>query len=226
MKIRRKIFMLLVIGLCASVAFLPGSATAGTSEQEDEEQPESPEEMVKSNTEKVLSIFRDPELAGEGHRKERRKKVREAVQDVFDWAAISRSAVGRKWWDFSDEQKEQFTEAFRQLLENSYLKRIEENTDAKIDYLGAEEDDGDWEVDIKAVASNGREVPISYKLYSLNAEERQKKDAQYPWLIYDVDIEGVSLVSNYRSQFRDILMNRSIDELIEQIRKKVESQKE
>jgi phospholipid transport system substrate-binding protein len=134
--------------------------------------------------------------------------------------------VGRKWWDFSKKQKKEFVELFRQLLENTYLKRIENHADATVKYVGAEEDDGYWTVKIVAISRDNQEVPITYKMYTLSEKEKKKKDAEHHWLIYDVKIEGVSLVNNYRSQFRDILLGHSIDELIAKLRKKVQSKKD
>lgn len=213
-----------VVGMMAMVMSVSGVPCLAAEKEKTEDL--TPMTMIKKNTNEVLAIFRDPDLQAEDKREERRKKVRAAVQNVFDWAEISKRAVGRKWWEFSKEQKKEFTGLFRQLLENTYLRRIKNNVDARVKYLGEKEDEGYWTVNIMAISRDGKEVPITYKLYTLTSKEQKKKEAKHPWLIYDVKIEGVSLVSNYRSQFRDILLGNSIDEMIEKLRKKVKSQQE
>jgi phospholipid transport system substrate-binding protein len=190
----------------------------------DDKTPGTPLEIVEENTEKVLAILRDPELQGKDNREERREKVREAVQCLFDWEDIARRALGRHWWGRSEKEREEFIPLFQQLLEGTYLNRVEENADADVQYRGQDVEDDKATVQVMAIAGDGTQVPIQYRLRRTSEEEREKKDYVAPWLVYDVKVEGVSLVSNYRSQFNDIIIGSGYDRLVKKLRQKVENQ--
>ena len=181
----------------------------------------SPLEITREYTEEALKVLRDPELQGEEHREERREKVRRAVEDAFDWPEIGRRALARHWWNRSEEEKQEFIELFQKLLERTYMKRVEENVDAEINYQGQKIEGEYASVRVLAVADDGTEVPIVYRLHKLSDAEQKEKDTTHRWLVYDVKVEGVSLVNNYRSQFNDIIVGGSYKKLLKKLRKKV-----
>jgi phospholipid transport system substrate-binding protein len=180
-----------------------------------------PLEITREYMEDALKILRDPDLQGEDHREERREKLRDAVEHAFDWPEIGRRALARHWWNRSEEQKQEFIELFKKLLERTYMKRVEENADAQISYEGQTIEGEYASVRVLAIADDGTEVPILYRLHRLSDAEQEEKDTSHRWLVYDVKVEGVSLVNNYRSQFNDIIVGGSYKRLIRKLRKKV-----
>ncbi|MFW5923303.1 MAG: MlaC/ttg2D family ABC transporter substrate-binding protein, partial [Planctomycetota bacterium] len=147
-----------------------------------------------------------------------------AIEPVLDWRRMGQSALGRHWRDRTDEERTEFAELFRKLLERTYWKRIRDNAEAEINYKDedVDEEEGRAKVRLVAVASGEEEVPISYRLYRLSEEEmKEKKDAPV-WLVYDVRVEGVSLIKNYRDQFNDVMVGGSFERLMKMLRKKVE----
>lgn len=212
---------LLAAAACALLyaAAVPAHAT---SESTDGQGTKSPTEIIKAATQDVLDILRNPDLQGEEHREKRRQMLRDAVSHMFDWEAMARSSLAQHWRDRTDAEKKEFTGLFRKLLEETYLKRIRRNTDADLQYV-EEEIDGDYAtVKTVAVTRDGTKVPIQYRLQKVGQEKRKENPKLPAWQVYDVSVEGVSLVNNYRAQFRDILIGRSYDQLVEMLRKKVE----
>jgi phospholipid transport system substrate-binding protein len=160
-------------------------------------------------TEKVLEILRDPQLKRK--EQERRAKVKELIYERFDFSEMARRSLGSEWRRLSPEQQKKFVRLFTSLLEDAYLDKIESYTGEKVQY-GKERQDGDYaEVETKLEDDKtGREVSILYRLRNLNGD----------WKVYDVVIEDISLVLNYRSQFSRVLARSSVDELLRRMRGK------
>jgi len=137
--------------------------------------------------------------------------MRKAVDERFDWAALSRSALGKHWRDLSDAQREEFTGLFSDLVEKTYMSKVESYSGEKIQYKGEKVEGAYGVVDVVIVTLEGTDIPVSYRVL--------KKDAE--WLVYDVVIEGVSLVNNYRSQIGAILNSSSYGNLIERLKAKI-----
>lgn len=170
-----------------------------------------PTEQIRQTTDKLLAVVKDPALEGSGKDAERQRLMREAIDERFDWVSMSRSALGKHWRDLSVAQRTEFTEIFSKLIENTYLSQIESYTGEKILYKGDKMDGLYGVVDVVIVTLRGTNIPVSYRVLKKNDE----------WLVYDVGIEGVSLVNNYRSQIGAILNNSSYDNLIVKIRAKI-----
>lgn len=171
-----------------------------------------PLEAIKHPIEESLTILKDPQYLDKEKRDIQREKVWEIIRQVFDFEAISMRAVAMQWRDFSDQQKRAFTEVFTELLRNTYLDKIQgELQDEQVIFSG-EEIETDKAVVKTRVLSGKTEIPMDYSLY-LNGNK---------WLIYDVKIEGVSLVKNYRSQFKDFLSKEGPDQLIQKLKEKNE----
>jgi phospholipid transport system substrate-binding protein len=170
-----------------------------------------PTEKVKETTEKILSIVTDPELKGPEKETERRTLVREAVDERFDWKELSQRALARHWRKLDDEQKNEFITLFGKLLERTYLNRVEDYSGEQVSYVN-EIIDGDYAlVEVKVLTTKGTEIPVKYKL---------RKKAE-DWRVYDIAVEGVSLVNNYRVQFNDIITKSSYEELVQKLEEKV-----
>lgn len=171
---------------------------------------ETPLTAIKTTVDGVLQVLKDPTLKGDTKREIRREKLRKIVYDRFDFEEMSRRAVGRYWRKFSDDEKDEFIKLFGKMLEKSYSDKIESYTDERVEYLSEDIDNGYGIARTKIIKTDGVEVPINYKL--LNKDGR--------WLVYDVLIEGVSLVNNYRNQFRSILRRHKPEYLIEKLKEK------
>ena len=152
----------------------------------------------------------DPSLKGDARTAERRSAVRKIADDIFDWNEIARASLARHWQSLTDKQRAEFVALFSDLLERSYISKIELYGGEKIQYAGERVDGETATVPTRIVTKNGTEVPIDYRLL-------KKGDR---WLVYDVNIEGVSLVSNYRTQFNKIIQTGSFEDLIQKLRTK------
>ena len=122
---------------------------------------------------------------------------------------MSRRSLGPTGRRYSDRLGE-FTPLFVDFLEHAYMGKLEENGDAKIQYIGEIVDDERVEVDTKTKLKDGNEYTVNYKLYS----------TPMGWRVYDVVVEGISLVNNYRAQFERFLSRKSFDELLQDLRDK------
>jgi phospholipid transport system substrate-binding protein len=193
-------------GVVLLVLFLGGAAVPAVAGQ--------PTDQLKQAIDKVLAIVTDPALKGPEHQAERRKLIREAATGRFDWAAMARSAMGIYWRDRTPAEKKEFTRLFSDLIESAYIGKIEGYSGEKVRYLGDSTDNRYGTVKTLIVDDKGREIPVTYWV----------KDERGQWLIYDISIEAVSLVYNYRSQIADIMSRSSYANLIEILKERVQAQ--
>jgi phospholipid transport system substrate-binding protein len=195
--LRVNVATLAVMGLVAAAA---PPAAAGV-----------PTDQLRSSVERVLKTLDDPALRGEGKVGERRVAVRKIANEIFDFGEIAKRSMARHWQPLSEAQRNEFVGLFADLLERSYISKIETYGGEKIQYT-AERADGEYAtVSTKIVTKNGTEVPVDYRLIKRSGDR---------WLVYDVSIEGVSLVSNYRTQFNKIIQTSSYNELVSKLRNK------
>ena len=169
-----------------------------------------PTDQLKGAVERVLKTLDDPALKGEARLPERRVAVRKIANEIFDFSEIAKRSMARHWQPLSEAQRTEVVGLFADLLERSYISKIETYGGEKIQYT-AERADGDLAtVATRIVTKNGTEVPVDYRM--IKRADR--------WLVYDVSIEGVSLVSNYRTQFNKIIQTSSYNELVSKLRNK------
>ena len=169
-----------------------------------------PTDQLKGAVERVLKTLEDPTLKGEARLPERRVAVRKIANEIFDFSEIAKRSMARHWQPLSEAQRTEFVGLFADLLERSYISKIETYGGEKIQYT-AERADGDLAtVSTRIITKNGTEVPVDYRM--IKRADR--------WLDYDVSIEGVSLVSNYRTQFNKIIQTTSYNELVSKLRNK------
>ena len=167
-------------------------------------------EQLKSTIDQVLATVNAPALKGDGRAVERRIAVRKIANESFDFTEIARRSLGRHWQPLSEVQRTEFVGLFGDLLERSYISKVELYVGERVVY-GSERVDGDLAiVNTKIMTKNGIEVPIDYRL--LRHDDR--------WMIYDVNIEGISFVSNYRTQFSKIIQSGGYNSLIEKMKTK------
>ena len=169
-----------------------------------------PTEKVKETTDKILAIVSDPALKDPAKEAQRRERIRKTVDELCDWEEMSRRSLGRHWAKRNEQEKKEFVHLFGQLLERTYIDKVEGYSGEKVDYVG-ERVDGEYaQVDVKIVTKKNTEIPVVYKMRA-----RDQK-----WWVYDMVIEGVSLVNNYRTQFSDILAKSSFEGLMKKLKEK------
>ncbi len=166
-------------------------------------------EAMKSTIDEVLNIVQDKELKQPGRADERRKRLEQVVGDRFDYQEMSRRALGAPWNTLSDKDKQEFVGLFQTLLTSSYADKVETYSGEGVQYLNERTEKDFAEVRTK-VLTGKTEIPLDYRLLNKGTD----------WRVYDVVVDGVSLVSNYRGQFSKILRSSTFADLVDQLRKK------
>jgi phospholipid transport system substrate-binding protein len=170
----------------------------------------APGDQVRQSVDKLLAILADPRLKQEGKKNERREELKKVIYQRFDFTEMSRRALGPEWRRHTPEEQKEFVQLFTDLLERAYLKQIESYNDQKVRYLNEREDHGYAEVDTKIVDNKGQEFSVNYRLDNVNGD----------WKVYDVVMEDISLVNNYRAQFSRVLASSSYQELVHRMKDK------
>jgi phospholipid transport system substrate-binding protein len=173
-----------------------------------------PLDTVRANVNKVMDVLRDPALKAESAKEAKKGKLRPIYDTMFDQGELSRRTLAMNWNKLNDAERQEFVQLFRQVLEKAYIDKILAYTDEKIVFekeIALAQNQS--EVRTKIVTAS-KEIPIAYRVI--------KKDGA--WKVYDVVIENVSLVQNYRTQFNDILGKNPPEQLLEILRKKVKGQ--
>jgi phospholipid transport system substrate-binding protein len=166
----------------------------------------APREAVQRTVDNVLATLRDPRFKSAV---ERRRQLQAQIEERFDFAEMARRSLGRHWQSRTPAERKEFVEAFRDVLINSYLSTIESYRGEKLRYVRERVENGYAEVDTLIVDERGQEYSVNYRLHRAGDQ----------WKIYDVVIEGVSLVSNYRSQFDRLIRRDSFEELLKRMRR-------
>ena len=171
-----------------------------------------PFDTVKGHVNEVLRVLRDPALQGEANEEAKQEQIEAIADEMFDYVALSRLTLSRNWKKFNSDQKKEFIQLYRSILEKAYMDRILSYTDEKVTF-GKETMLSEKKAEVQThIITKSVEIPIFYRVYL--------KDGK--WKVYDVIIEGISLVKNYRTQFRDILANNPPEEVLKILRKKTE----
>jgi phospholipid transport system substrate-binding protein len=176
----------------------------------------SPLQVIQSGSDSGLRIIKSSLFEGGPSLQQHRDEILKIVEEYFDFNEMAKRALGRPWKEISQEEQQEFVRLFKQLLFNTYVRRIEATaaptTSTRYD---GETIEGRFAVVKTRVTSvNQPDFQIEYRLL-VNGEE---------WKVYDILIEGISLVSNYRQQFSSILNNESFENLLKRLKEKVETQ--
>jgi phospholipid transport system substrate-binding protein len=170
-----------------------------------------PTDQVRSTIDEVLKILNNPNLATQAAKEERRSRLRQVIYPRFDFAEMARRSLGPTWRRISPVEQQEFVRLFTELLAESYVNNIESYKGEKILY-GREAQEQEYaEVNTKLVTKRGEEIPVDYKLHKVDGD----------WRVYDVVIENISMVNNYRAQFTRLLAKSSFAELLDRIREKL-----
>ena len=168
-------------------------------------------DTVEGQISKMLTKMKSPEFKAL-ERDAKLDEISAIINEIFDWQELSRRTLGREWKKFTPDQQKEFMTLFEQLLQGIYADRILAYTSEKIDF-GKETElkKGRVEVESYIITTDNKKVPLFYRL----------TDKSGQWRVYDVVIEGVSMVKNYRGQFRQILSNKKPEDLLQTLREKV-----
>lgn len=164
---------------------------------------------VKSTVDDVVGVLKDSRLQADAKKKERRERLRQIIAARFDFEEMARRSLGQHWQRHA-ARKQEFVPVFTRFVQDSYVGQIEAYRDEKILYTRERLENNFAQVDTKVLKSNGDEIPINYRLHSVGGQ----------WKVYDVLIENISLVNNYRSQFHRILSSASFDDLLKKLQEK------
>ena len=173
-----------------------------------------PMTTAEASVNRVLDVLRDAKLKSPAAKEIKKEKLRIIYKDMFDEIEFSKRTLTRNWNKFSPAERVEFVKLFEQILEKSYIDKILDYSNEKVDfYKESMLSDNQAEIQTKIVTAS-KEIPIYYRMIL--------KDGK--WKVYDVVVENVSLVQNYRTQFNDILTKNTPEQLLEILRRKVKAQ--
>jgi phospholipid transport system substrate-binding protein len=174
----------------------------------------APMAVVEANVKKVLEVLRDPKLKGQSSKAIKKEKLRVIYKGMFDEVEFSKRTLARNWAKLNPAQQKEFIVLFEQVLEKAYIDKILDYSNEKVDFYKENIiSDNQAEIQTKIIASS-KEIPIFYRVTLRDGN----------WRVYDVVVENVSLVQNYRTQFNDILATKTPEQLLDILRKKVKEQ--
>jgi len=196
---------ILAVVVAVSVALLMAPAPLRAGE---------PTDQVRGAIDRVLEILKKKDLQAKERRTERRTLLREEISKAFDFDEMAKRSLGPTWRQRTPEERKEYVALFRQVLENSYLGKVEAYQGEKIRYVKESVEEGRIAtVETLIVTGKGQEIPLNYRMMKEKSE----------WRVYDVVIEEISLVNNYRSQFSGILQKSSFQDLLARLREMIKN---
>lgn len=169
-----------------------------------------PGEIIVESIDEGLKILKDPDLQGMDQYKERRQKLWDTLKPVFNFKETAQRALGRHWLELTPEEKSKFIESFTNILRDLYLGKSDSYQGEKIVYIREIVSGNRGKVQTNFFTSENKKIVVDFSMHKVNDT----------WKVYDVIIEGISMVSNYRSQFNSIMSKGSFDELMEKLEEK------
>ena len=194
----KRYFTILALGLSLAFAPVVGSAEG------------SAIDAVRSSVDGILDILKKDDMDKDA----KRSAMEVIIDERFDFRAMSQRTLATNWKKASDAEKQEFTDLFSQLIQSSYVGKLEAYTNETVEYV-TEKVKGRKALVETVIKTASADIPLNYKMYS--------KDGN--WLVYDVIIEGVSLISNYRSSYQTIVKNEGFDGLMAKMKAKIEELK-
>ena len=170
----------------------------------------APTEQVRSTVDQVLVILQDPSLKPESKQKERREQLRRVIFARFDFAEMARRSLGAEWRRRTAAEQQEFIKIFTDLLQDTYIGTIESYNGDKVGYNRELQDQENAEVQTTLTTKGDTSYSINYRL----------RLAGNDWKVYDVVIENISIVNNYRSQFHRLITKSSYEELVRNMKEK------
>jgi phospholipid transport system substrate-binding protein len=171
-----------------------------------------PTEQLRAQMDRVIKVLEDPELKREGRQVERRAAIRRLANEIFDFSETTRRSLGQHWQARTPAEREQFVRLYADLLERSYIGKIELYSGERILFVGDTIERDQATVRTRLQTKAGTEIPVDYRMHRVGDR----------WLSYDVAIEGVSMVANYRAQFNKIIQASGYAALVSKLTEKQE----
>lgn len=171
---------------------------------------------LKIIVDKVVGVLTDPKLKGPEKKQERNRLIHGIADEKFDWEEMAKRSIGVRWRDLSPQQQKEFIDVFVDFLERTYISKIDlflqktAGFSSKNIIYPKETIEGRYALVESKIAVNEQEIPLNYKLIDKNGK----------WVVYDLTVEGIGLVANYRTQFNEILANTSFNDLIKKLKEK------
>ena len=196
----RKFVNSALIGVVLTAAVVATAARTARADQD-------PMGVVKGLVDPALQILRD----NQSPLNDRQEKLRQLVRGAVDFAAISRSALGPHWRDLSDQQHQDFIQVFTDFIEDSYLSRIQDYSGQQVEFVKAATPDPGYAQVFTNILQEGKQpIQINYLL----------KQNSPSWKIYDITVDNISIIANYRNQFNRVINNKGFDTLMTDLRNK------
>ena len=193
---------LALCGLLLAFVLLPSAAQANSTARH----------ALQTATKRIIDFIKNPDYVNPATRRPIRQQIEDEVLHIFDFGEFSSRTVGPRWHTFTPEQKKAFSDAFADLLISTYINKIDGYNGEQVLYTGEVASAKGDRVEVRSVITmkDGKKVPVAYRMLPKNGK----------WMVYDVLIENISLVKNYRTQFQDILNTESPENLIARIKDK------
>ncbi|MEG2172999.1 MAG: ABC transporter substrate-binding protein [Desulfovibrionaceae bacterium] len=175
-------------------------------------------QTLETAVNKILAVVMNPAYPDPQQRLVLNKTIEAEVRTIFDFQEFSMRTVGPAWRSFTPDQQQRFSTAFADLLIYTYLGKVDKYNGEKIVYTGDKSDSAAQRVEIQTLLTlkDSKPIPVAYRMLPKNGS----------WFVYDVLVEGISLVKNYRTQFQDILSKNSVDQLIQRVDEKAQDMRE
>jgi phospholipid transport system substrate-binding protein len=168
----------------------------------------APTDDLRNGIDQVFRILRDPEMAGDKKLIQRRTAILTAAGNIFDFGEMAKRSLGQHWTARTPAERGQFVALFTDLMQHSYISKVDQHGGAKMIYRGETMDGDNAAVQTAIPLSNGSQMPLEYRMH--NADAR--------WQVYDLTIDGISLISNYRAQFNKVIRLESYETLVAKLK--------
>ncbi len=172
-------------------------------------------DKVKDTSDKIIAIVSDPVMKQPEKAAERKRLIRKAIDERFDWDEMAKRTLARHWAGRSDAEKKEFIALFGKLLERTYLDKVEGYSGEKVNYEGDTTEGEYGTVKVGIITMQDKSISVLYRLKKMGSD----------WFVYDISIEGVSLINNYRNQFNSIITKSSFQDLMKRLKANVEEDK-
>ena len=170
-----------------------------------------PQEQLQKSTDEIIMILQSEELKAPERKAERKQRILDVVNRMFDFRAMARSSLGQKWNQLTAKEQDNFVDLFASLIEQRYIGKIDAFDDQKVIYKDKRVKNNKARV-YSVILDKNLEIPIDYSLQL----------SQGKWLIKDLKIENVSLIANYRRDFNSIIRKEKFAGLVEKITQQLE----
>jgi phospholipid transport system substrate-binding protein len=169
----------------------------------------APTDQLREGVDRVLKVLRDPELKGDTQITQRRIAISKVADEIFDFGDMAKRALGQHWTERTAPERGEFVRLFTDLIQRAYVTKVDQNVAAtKMTFRGETVDDDHAVVQTTVPLGNGSKMPLDYRMH--NTRER--------WQVYDLTIDGISLVANYRAQFNRVIRTSSYAALVTKLK--------